>query len=92
MTAPAMTPTITIVDQMGVLDVPLELDLASTTPQAVIDHLLAEGQLVDRSGAGEPQIHRLARGTEPLIHDQPLGQQGVQPGDELTLITKLVKG
>jgi hypothetical protein len=87
-----VTPTVTIRDSAGSLNVPLNLDLSTHTPQQVIDHLLAEGHIMAAAPGGGPLTYKLAKGTTELVRDQPLGAQGVQPGDALELISINTKG
>lgn len=83
---------VTIRDQAGRLNVTLDLDLDSHTPQQLIDHLLAEGHIMRAAPNGEPLSYKLAKDGNVLVPDQPLATQGVKPGDAVELLTVNVKG
>lgn len=91
--AATATAPITIRDKSGALEVALNLDPATHTPQQVFDHLIAEGLISQMSPAGEPLLYHLATADgQQLPDDEPIEQHGVQPGDTLTLMSKLVQG
>lgn len=92
MTTNTATPTVSIRDQQGGLNVPLNLDLALNTPGQVIEHLMNEQRILRQAPGGEPLAYKLARGGVELTPDEPLGNQGVQPGDVLELLKINTKG
>jgi hypothetical protein len=91
----ATTPAQTVIvrDRNGHMEAQnLELELETTTPQQLIDWLISEGTLRERTPENQVIPYRLARGEEQLLADRPLADQGVQAGDELALLSKQVKG
>jgi hypothetical protein len=85
---------ITIVDVDGRLDDDLNLDLATTTPSEVIDHLKEEQRIfaVDPVNPNEQLVYSIALNDKVLAADKPLAHQGVKPGSTLTLLSQNVKG
>ena len=95
MTAPTETDvetTVSVRDRVGQLNVPLNLPLEATTAQDVIRHLQGENHIMSRTPEGVDLVYKLAHAGVELVPDQPLGKQGVQPGDELDLLTINKKG
>ncbi len=88
----ATTTRITVRDQPGRVNVTLDLDLAATTPQQVIDHLLTEQHILRQTPDGQALTWKMARAGAQLDLDKPLEAQGVQQNDTLELLSVNVKG
>jgi hypothetical protein len=89
--APTAT-TVSIVDQQGDFKVDLNLDLTSTTPQQIIDHLLNEGRLARAAEDGTPLHYAHSLGTRKLAPNTPLAAQGVTQGQTLSVLSTNLKG
>lgn len=93
MTATVGTSTLTVRDKHSPLTWTLNLDFATTTPQEVIDHLLAEGHILRVApDTGQPLTYKLSANNAELQLDVPLAHQGIAPGSTVWLLTTNLKG
>lgn len=86
------TGMIRVQDQNGTIDVELRLSLDDYTPQDIVKHLVDDGFLLASAIHDDAVTYKLALGNTPLEPSEPLGSQGVSPGDSLTLLRVNKKG